>query len=209
MKPAITPDEHTLQELTIDVGDGHVLYVQDWGNSDAQTPIFYLHGGPGGCVKDAHKRLFDDTQQRVIFFDQRGCGQSTPAGSISHNTTQDLIADITKIADHLAIKTFTLYGTSWGSTLALAYALAQPERVASLVIGGIFTGSQKEIDWIDKGLFQTFYPEAWQAYLDKTPKLHHKDPSAYHFDQVLGTNVIAQKASGYAYECLEGGVVRF
>lgn len=201
-------DEYTNQEFTLDVGDGHHLYVNDWGNKSAKVPFIYLHGGPGGSVEDNGKNTFDPRIHRVIFFDQRGSGQSTPAGSLAQNTTQDLVSDISKIADKLEIECFTLHGTSWGSTLALAYAIAHPARVAALVIGGIFTGSKSENQWLDRGKFQTFYPDVWRAYVDRTPSQHQDNPTAYHFDRVINGSPEEQKQSGYAYGCMESGVVK-
>ena len=201
-------DSYTNQELMLDVGDGHTLYIQDWGNPDAQTPIIFLHGGPGSQVKPKHKAVFDPETHRVIFFDQRGCGQSTPAGSLEHNTTDKLVQDITKIADEFGIETFTIHGTSWGSALALAYAIAYPTRVANLVIGGIFTGSKAEADWIDRGQFRNFFPEVWEAYLSRTPEQYRDNPSAYHFDKIFNGSLEEQKASSYAYGCLEGAVIK-
>jgi proline iminopeptidase len=201
-------DQYVLSEKMLDVGDGHTLYTQEWGSADASTPIIFLHGGPGSQVKDKHKGAFDPKTQRVIFFDQRGCGKSTPYGSLENNTTDKLIADITKIADTFSAKNFVLRGSSWGSTLALAYALAHHERVSALVIGGVFTGSKAESDWTDKGQFKTFFPDIWQAYLDKTPPEYHSDPSKYHFDKVVNGTHEEQKLSGYAYDCLEKGVIQ-
>jgi proline iminopeptidase len=201
-------DPYTIQELSIEVGDGHALHVYDWGNRDAAVPFIYLHGGPGSSVKDKDKAPYDPEQHRVIFFDQRGCGLSTPLGTLEHNTTEDLVSDISTIADTLQIERFNLHGTSWGSTLALAYALAHPQRVAALVVGGIFTGSQTEIDWLDQGQFKTFYPDVWQAYLERTPQPHRDNPSDYHFDKAINGTAEEQKLSAYAYECLESGVVK-
>ncbi|CAN5148871.1 prolyl aminopeptidase [soil metagenome] len=202
-------DAYTNQELMFEVGDGHQLYVYDWGNKDAATPIIFLHGGPGSAVKDRYKGAFDPLVQRVIFYDQRGCGSSTPFGSLENNTTTDLVSDISKIADELGINTFILNGNSWGSTLALAYANANPERVTALVIGGIFTGSKVETDWVDQGHFKTFYPEIWQKYVDSVPTEHRVNPSAFHFDKILNGTAEEQKLSAYAYERLEGGVMLF
>src|SRR4051812_19735118 len=129
----MTPDQHTNQELMLAVGDGHELYIQDWGNSTAKTPIINLHGGPGSGSANRYRKYFDPNKQRVIFFDQRGAGKSTPFGSLEHNTTQDLVEDIEKIAQKLELDTFVLAGGSWGSTLALAYGIAYPKRVAGMV----------------------------------------------------------------------------
>ncbi|HET6924776.1 MAG TPA: alpha/beta fold hydrolase [Candidatus Saccharimonadales bacterium] len=204
----MTPDAYTIQETFIEVGDGHTLYVHDWGNKDAETPIIFLHGGPGGQCGDKHKRQFDAATQRVIFFDQRGSGKSLPYGSLEHNTTQDMIHDIGAIADHFNIESFFLTGRSWGSCLALAYALEHPERVKAMVLGGIFTGSQSEIDWLDNGVFATFYPEAWERYLAATPESHRNNPGEYHYRRLMGTDEAAAKTSGLAYDTLEGSVMQ-
>ena len=205
----MTPDRHTNQELMLEVGNGHSLYVHDWGNKDAKTPIFVLHGGPGSSCKDKLKMDFDPARQRVIFHDQRGCGRSTPSGSLEHNTTDELLGDINAIADKLGIERFVITGGSWGSCLALAYAIKHPKRLQAMVLRGIFTGSQAEIDWIDNGLFRTFYPEVWQQYLETTPVEHQSNPSAYHHQQALSADPATSKRSAYAYSNLEGAVLSF
>ncbi|MBI3624068.1 alpha/beta fold hydrolase [Candidatus Saccharibacteria bacterium] len=203
----MTPDTYTIAESFLDVGDGHRLYIHEWGKAKAKMPILFLHGGPGSQVKDKHKGIFDPAKQRVIFFDQRGAGKSLPYGSLEHNTTQDLISDIEKIADHFSLKQFVITGGSWGSCLAFAYTLTHPKRVAALVLHGVFSGSKAEIEWLDKGRFQTFFPDVWQRYLDSTPQTHRYNPSRYHFDRILGNNEAAQRESGYIYENLEGSVM--
>jgi proline iminopeptidase len=203
----MNPDAHTIAEHTLDVGHGHTLYIQDWGNKKAKTPIFFLHGGPGGQCKEKYKLPFDPTTQRVIFHDQRGSGRSTPYGRWHHNTTQDLAADITAIADFLNLEHFMLTGESWGSCLALYYAIKEPNRVKALVVGGVFTGSQAEIDWLDKGMFQAHFPDAWERYVEATPKQFRNDPSAYHTAQVLGSDPAAATKSALAYSELEGSVM--
>ncbi|HVS58219.1 MAG TPA: alpha/beta fold hydrolase [Candidatus Saccharimonadales bacterium] len=203
----MTPDQHTIQETFIEVGNSHTLYVHDWGNKKA-TPIVYLHGGPGSQCKDGNKDLFDPTTQRVVFFDQRGCGKSLPYGSLEHNTTQALVEDIEKIAAHLKLDKFILTGGSWGSCLALAYGLKYPKRVKAMALRGIFTGSQAEINWLDQGRWSVFFPDAWDKYLDHTPKSHHDNPSHYHFGRALGNDLVAAKESAYAYDNLEGSVIK-
>jgi len=203
----MTPDTFTITETMLPVGDGHELYVHDWGNKSAKTPIIVLHGGPGSHVKDAGKQLYDPTRQRVVFFDQRGCGKSTPYGSLEHNTTQDLISDISKIADHFGFEKFILTGGSWGSCLALAYALEHPERVVGLVITGVFTGSREEIDWLDQGRFKTFFPDVWDRYLAATPNEHHADPGAYHYERIMSSDADAARDSGHTYDTLESSVI--
>ncbi len=203
----MNPDDYTITETFIEVGDGHQLYAQEWGNKKAKSPIIYLHGGPGSGCKDRAKRQFNPSQHRVIFFDQRGCGRSLPYGSLEHNTTDKLIEDINKIADHFGIKTFVLCGGSWGSTLALAYAITHPKRVEAIVLRGIFTASKSEIDWLEQGHFREFFPEVWEAYLEKTPKKYRHDPGSYHMERALNGDLQAQQASAFAYDNMEGAVL--
>ena len=202
----MTPDQYANKEFFIEVGHGHQLYVHDWGNPKG-LPIIFLHGGPGDAVKDPYKLNFNPAKHHVIFFDQRGCGKSLPTGSLKHNTTPELIEDITKIADQVKFKQFVLHGGSWGSCLALAYAVAHPKRVKALVIGGVFTGSRKEIEYFDTGEFATFFPEAWERYLATVPKSHRDHPTKYHYQRILGTDETAVRQSAAAYHSLEGSLL--
>jgi proline iminopeptidase len=205
----MTPDKHTNQELFLDVGNDHQLYVQDWGNPKAKTAIIYLHGGPGAGCNDGHKQPYDPATQRVIFFDQRGSGKSLPAGSIDHNTTNDLIDDISRIADKLKLEKFILHGRSWGSCLALSYAIQHPHKVAALVIGGIFLGTREELDFDEKGTrYDTFFPKAWRDFLDTVPKSERQAPMKYHLQRVVGSDPAAAKDSAYAYSQLILAVLR-
>ena len=203
----MNPDEYTIAEHMLEVGHGHTLYIHDWGNKKAKKPIVFLHGGPGSGTKDKHKMPFNPQTQRVIFFDQRGCGKSTPLGRWHHNNTQELAADITRITDYLHIDKFILTGNSWGSLLALYYAIQQPRRVLALVIGGVFTGSRSENDWLNRGLFKTHFPDVWERYVAATPPAHCDDPSTYHFKQALGDDPVAAAKSAYAYSELESSVL--
>ncbi len=198
----MNPDQHTNKEFFLDVGDGHQLYVHDWGNPKG-LPIILIMGGPGGQVKDKHKDVFDPAKHHVVFYDQRGCGKSLPYGSLEHNTTGDLIKDIDKIADAVKFEQFIPYGTSWGSTLALAYAIKYPERVSHVVVGAIFTVSKWESDWISKGGPRTHFPEVWEDYLARTPQPHHKDPSAWHMANILGSDEQLARSSAIALSELE------
>jgi proline iminopeptidase len=204
----VTPDEFTNREFYLDVGDGHRLYVHDWGNANVKTPVLYLHGGPGYHCTDRNKTFFDPTTQRVIFHDQRGSGKSEPYGSLEHNTTQDLVADIEKLAQHLQLEQFIVAGGSWGSALAFYYAIEHPKRVSAMILDGVLTLAQDEIDWISKGQFRTFFPEAWDAFLAATPKSQQADPADYHLKRILGEDLEAAKASAYAYQNLQGAVIK-
>ncbi|HSD53715.1 MAG TPA: prolyl aminopeptidase [Burkholderiales bacterium] len=143
------------------VGDGHTIHVEECGNPRG-FPAVFLHGGPGSRTRAGHRRFFDPQFYRIVLFDQRGCGRSTPLGRTADNTTRHLVADIEAIRNHLGLDRVMVFGGSWGSTLALAYALAHPDRVAGMVLRGIFFGSRNEVDWYVDAL-RNFVPEAWEA----------------------------------------------
>ena len=125
---------------------GHVMYWEQAGNPNGR-PVLFLHGGPGAGAGTVHRRFFDPGHWRIVIFDQRGAGRSRPLGGLDNNTTSDLVADIEILRRHLAIDRFLLFGGSWGSTLALAYAQAHPERVAGAVLRGVFLGRPQEVEW--------------------------------------------------------------
>lgn len=203
----MTPDTYTISEKMLDVGDGHTLYVHDWGNPNAAQTIVFLHGGPGVGCSDSHKAFFDGTRDHVIFFDQRGSGKSLPAGRLEANTTDHLVEDIKTILKQFNLQSVVLFGGSWGSFLALAYALKYPADVKAMVLRGIFTGRQSEIDHIDKGAFRAFYPEVWDAFVKRTPSEHQHDPASYHGPRAIGTDQAAAKESAYAYSELESSIM--
>lgn len=128
------------------VGDGHELYFEESGNPHGK-PVVFVHGGPGAGTEGKQRRFFDPQAYRIVLFDQRGCGKSTPFASLEKNTTWDLVADMEKLRTHLGIETWQVFGGSWGSTLALAYAQTHPQRVTELVLRGIFLLRKWEIDW--------------------------------------------------------------
>lgn len=204
----MTPDEFTNEEVLLNVSEDHILYVHDWGNKDAEATYIYLHGGPGDGCNDGHKRLFDPGTMRVIFIDQRGSGKSTPYGSLKDNTTEHLVYDITKVADHLQLEKFVLVGRSWGCSLALAYAIRNPERVSAIVTGGVFTGNSTDTAFFEEGKFREFYPEAWETFIARTPESHQENPAAYHRARILGADQAAARESAYAYSELELSLLR-
>lgn len=154
-------DEYTISEKMISVSDIHQLYTQLWGNKSSKKVYVFLHGGPGSGVNDGNKVLFNPKKDLVLFFDQRGAGKSMPRGSLVDNNTDELIKDIDKITNEYKLDKFILVGGSWGSCLALAYAIKKPARVAGMIVRGIFTGRQSEIDFLDNGEFKSFYPDVW------------------------------------------------
>ena len=162
--PAITP--YSSGFLSVD--ETHNLYWEQSGNPDG-VPILLLHGGPGAGASPTHRRFFDPDFFRIIIFDQRGAGRSHPLGCVEKNTTEFLIQDIETLRDHLKIKKWHLFGGSWGSTLAMAYAIQHPENVSSMILRGIFLCEQNEIDWFLYGIKKIF-PEAWDQFAGLLPK---------------------------------------
>lgn len=155
------------------VGDGQSVYWEVSGNP-AGKPVVFLHGGPGGGTAPFHRRFFDPAAYRIVLFDQRGCGRSTPhladGASLEHNTTDHLISDIEALREHLGIDRWQVFGGSWGSTLALAYAQRHPGRVTELVLRGIFLLRRKEIDWYYNGAAGYVYPDEWEKFLAPVPE---------------------------------------
>ena len=156
--PPIEPYRRDL----LDVGGGHRIYFEESGNPHG-FPVIFVHGGPGSQSRPVHRRFFDPDFYRVILFDQRGCGQSTPLGSLAYNTTSHLIADMDRLRRHLDVARWLLFGGSWGSTLSLAYALSHADHVAGMILRGVFLGSRAEVDWFLSGV-RGFVPEAWAEF---------------------------------------------
>jgi len=152
----------------------HEIYWEESGNPKGKPAVF-LHGGPGFGSEPNHRRFFDPARYRIVLFDQRGCGKSTPHASLEENTTWDLVADIEKLRVELGIERWLVFGGSWGSTLALAYAEAHPERVTELVLRGIFLIRKSEIDWFYQGGASALYADAWEKYVEPIPEAERGD----------------------------------
>jgi proline iminopeptidase len=164
------------------VGDGHELYWELCGNPQGK-PVVFLHGGPGGGASPEHRRQFDPARYKILVFDQRGCGRSTPHASLEANTTWDLVEDIERLRTEVAgVDRWMVFGGSWGSTLSLAYAQTYPERVTELVLRGIFLFDEAEIDWLYmEGGASSVYPDGWERFLEPIPAGEHGDlVEAYH-----------------------------
>ena len=146
------------------VSDLHELHVEQAGNP-AGRPVIFFHGGPGAGISPLHRRFFDPSFWRVILFDQRGCGRSTPLGELRENTTADLVADTERIRERLGLPKWLVFGGSWGSNLGLAYAEAHPERCTGLILRGIFLSRKAEVDWTFGGGAQRVFPDAWAEFL--------------------------------------------
>jgi proline iminopeptidase len=167
------PDISPFETGFLPVSGGHVLYWEQVGAPRGQ-PVLFLHGGPGAGAGAVHRRFFDPAHWRVVIFDQRGAGRSRPLGELRDNTTPQLVADIEVLRRHLGIDSWLLFGGSWGSTLALAYAQAHPERVAGCVLRGVFLGRESEVDWFLHGLRRIF-PDAWASFADHLPPAERGD----------------------------------
>jgi proline iminopeptidase len=161
---------------------GHTLYWEQSGNPDG-VPAVFLHGGPGAGAAPVHRRFFDPTFYRIVVFDQRGAGRSTPLGDVSANTTQDLIADIEKLRVMLEIDRWLVFGGSWGSTLALAYAVSHPERCLGFVLRGIFLGQDSEVEWFLQGM-RNIFPEAWAEFIEHLPAEERHDPLPFYYKRL-------------------------
>ncbi len=166
-------DPHINQSGKLSVGNGHEIYWVDWGNDAIRQPIFYLHGGPGSGFSERDFAKFDPAKQRVIFHDQRGAGRSTPYGTTKHNTTADLVSDIVKLKQRLGFRKISLYGRSWGSTLALMYAIESPDEIDQMLLGGIYLARQNDNDFYLKGRVATHFPEVWDRFIATVPEAHH------------------------------------
>ena len=174
--------------------DNHQIYYEQCGSSLGQ-PILFLHGGPGAGTSPAHRRLFDPRRFHLILFDQRGCGQSRPQASLDNNSTEDLIGDIEAIRDLLGIDKFTLFGGSWGSTLALAYAIAYPKHVRQLILRGIFLGTRSEVNWFLNDMGR-FFPEAYERFTGYLGQMDCTDLLTSYFNRLIDPDpVIHQKAA--------------
>ncbi|KAI5661263.1 hypothetical protein M9H77_20586 [Catharanthus roseus] len=153
----------------LNVSDLHTIYWEQSGNPNGY-PVVFLHGGPGGGTSPNNRRFFDPKFYRIILFDQRGAGKSTPHACLVENTTWDLVDDIEKLREHLQIPEWQVFGGSWGSTLALAYSQSHPEKVTGLVLRGIFLLRKKEIDWFYEGGAAAIFPDAWEPFRDLIPE---------------------------------------
>ncbi|UJR78497.1 prolyl aminopeptidase [Sandaracinus amylolyticus] len=164
----------------LDVGSGHRVYWEESGNPKGK-PVVFLHGGPGGGTDPKQRRFFDPERYRIVLFDQRGCGRSTPHASLVDNTTWHLVSDVERLREHLGIDRWQVFGGSWGSTLALAYAQKHPERVTELVLRGIFLLRRAELLWFYQHGTSEMFPDAWQHFLAPIPESERGDlMSAYH-----------------------------
>ena len=191
----------------LDVGDGHRIYWERCGTPGAKPAVF-LHGGPGGGFSPEHRRLFDPARYDLLLFDQRGCGQSTPHASLDANTTWHLVADIERLRAIMGVDQWLVFGGSWGSTLALAYAQAHRAQVSELVLRGIFTIRQSEIDWYYQEGASRIYPDKWERFVGPVPETERGDLVAAYRQLLTGDDPAARLAAARAWSVWEGETVR-
>ncbi|MBI3053010.1 MAG: prolyl aminopeptidase, partial [Betaproteobacteria bacterium] len=180
----------------------HTLYWEQSGNPRG-VPVVFLHGGPGAGAAPNHRRFFDPAHYRIVIFDQRGAGRSTPLGELRENTTPHLIDDIERLRKHLGIARWIVFGGSWGSTLALAYGAAHPARCAGFVLRGIFLCRQSEIDWFLYGLKHIF-PEAWHAFANVIPASERRDLLAAYYQRLTHPDPAVHMPAARAWSSYEG-----
>ncbi|NLA51267.1 MAG: prolyl aminopeptidase [Alcaligenaceae bacterium] len=203
MYPAIEPYEHGF----LDSGDGHQIYWELCGNPQGKAVVF-LHGGPGAGCSPQHRQLFNPEIYNILLFDQRGCGRSKPTASLKNNTTQDLIADMERLrSEVLKSEKWLVFGGSWGSTLALAYAQTHPARVSALVLRGIFTLRKEEVRWFYQEGASFIFPDKWENYLAPIPENERDDlVSAYH-RRLTGNNEEEKLRCAYAWANWEDSTI--
>jgi len=181
----------------------HEIYVEECGNPSGRAVIF-VHGGPGGGCEPWHRQFFDPKRYRIVLFDQRGCGRSTPNAELRENTTGDLVADMERIRELLGIDQWVVFGGSWGSTLGLAYAQAQPQHTRALVLRGIFLLRPEEIRWFYQDGANWIYPDAWEHYLAPIPQSERGDMVAAYHRRLTSENAAVRREAARAWSTWEG-----
>ncbi len=201
------PETEPFSTGRLKVSDLHDIYYEEVGNPNGK-PALFIHGGPGGGIEPSHRRYFDPKYFRVVLFDQRGCGKSTPHAELRENTTWDLIHDIEKLRQHLKIEKWIVFGGSWGSTLSLLYAETYPERVSALVLRGIFLCRRKEIQWFYQSGASRIYPDVWEEYVKPIPENERGDFVSAYYKRLTSENRDIRIQAAKAWSTWEGATSR-
>ncbi|HEY8279966.1 MAG TPA: prolyl aminopeptidase [Bdellovibrionota bacterium] len=197
------PELEPFKAETLKASPLHEIYVEQSGNPDGQ-PILFLHGGPGGGCDPKHRRFFDPAHYRIVLFDQRGCGKSKPSAELEENSTWDLVHDIELIRKHLGLRSWIVFGGSWGSTLALAYASKHPSRVRGMILRGIYLCRKWEIDWLYQSGTSNLFPDFWEQYLEPIPEDERGDLLAAYHKRLMGPNEQERLKAAVAWSKWEG-----
>lgn len=200
--PPIEPYETGM----LDVGDGHQVRYERCGTKGAKPAVF-LHGGPGGGISPEHRRQFDPERYDLLLFDQRGCGKSTPYASLEANTTWHLVADIERLRTLMGVDKWLVFGGSWGSTLALAYAETHPDRVSELVVRGIYTCTRAELEWYYRFGVSEMFPDKWEKFVALIPESERGDLLAAYHQRLTGDDEELQIAAARAWSLYEGETI--
>ncbi len=197
------PEIEPFNSGMLKVSELHTIYYEEAGNPQGK-PVIFVHGGPGGGIDASYRRFFDPKVWRVILFDQRGCGKSLPAFELKENTTWDLVADMEKIRVKLNVESWSVFGGSWGSTLALAYAIEHTSRVQNLMLRGIFLLREKEIQWFYQEGASFIFPEAWAKYLEPIPENERHDLVAAYYKRLTSSDLKVKSEAAKAWSIWEG-----
>lgn len=203
---ALYPENDPISFGWMETGTAHEVYYEDCGARDGK-PCVILHGGPGGATNPTMRRFFDPSRWRMTLFDQRGCGRSRPHSLLEHNTTWHLISDIERLRERLGVERWTVFGGSWGSTLALAYAATHPDRVEALILRGVFLLTRKEIRWFYQEGASMIFPDAWERFLAPIPKRERGDLLAAYHRRLTGDDPAAQAEAAAAWSRWEGDTI--
>ncbi|MEC7822268.1 MAG: prolyl aminopeptidase [Candidatus Neomarinimicrobiota bacterium] len=201
------PNIEPFNTFNLPVSDLHTIYVEESGNKNGK-PVIFLHGGPGGGVDPKYRRYFDPEKWRIIMFDQRGCGKSTPFAELEENTTWNLVSDIEKIRDHLSIDQWVVFGGSWGSTLSLAYSQTHPDSCKGLILRGIFLVRKKELDWFYQEGANNVFPDRWESFLEPIPVEKRDNLMQAYYDILTGEDHSKKIEAAKAWSTWEGSTVR-
>jgi proline iminopeptidase len=198
------PDIEPYDSGYLQVSPLHRIYFEQCGNPDGKPAVF-VHGGPGAGCNAKSRRFFDPARYRIVLFDQRGCGRSTPHAELADNTTWHLVADMERIREQLRIERWQVFGGSWGSTLALAYAETHPDRVTELVLRGIFMLRRWELEWFYQKGCDAIFPDAWEDYLAAIPAVEHGDLMGAYYRRLTSPDPAVRLAAAKAWSMWEGG----
>ncbi len=201
--PPIAP----YREGNLQVSDLHTIHFEETGNPQGK-PIVLLHGGPGGGCPPFYRQYFDPDKWRIVMFDQRGCGKSTPHAELRENTTWDLVKDIEKLRAHLGIEQWVVFGGSWGSTLSLAYSQTHPERCTGLILRGIFLMRQKELRWFYQEGANYLFPDAWENYVKPIPLAERQDMLAAYYKRLTSPELQIRLEAARAWSVWEASTSR-